>query len=99
MSQTERAKSYLKSRGLSHVGVGYNSGNWTKGKYIEAAQLCGLESWGKNSVVYALRNVLGQVISFYARSLSSKGGTFPTKLGRHYYQSGRAGLYPCYPSK
>ena len=88
MGQTEKAKSYLKARGLNHQGVGYNSGNW-KGNYAQAAALCGVDAWGKNCVVYPLKNALGQVVSFYARSL-----TFG-----HFYQSGRAGLYPSYPSK
>ena len=84
-----KAKSYLKTRGLGTNGVGYNSGLLAKGKCAPLAQELGLVNWGNSSVVYSLRNALGQVVSFYARGLA-KG---------HFYQSNRSGLYPCYPRK
>ena len=88
LRQTPRAKDYLKARGLNHLEVGFNSGNWAN-KNTKDTFYGGLDKWGKNSVVFALNNARGQVVSFYARSLSAG----------HFYQSGRTGLFPCYPSK
>ncbi|MFT5647602.1 MAG: DNA primase, partial [Aureispira sp.] len=89
-----KAKSYLKNRGLSDLNVGYHSGQMKRSKLAEEAKVVGLitvegKLWGANCLIYPLKNALGQVVSFYGRSLG-KG---------HYYQSGRCGLYPCYPSQ
>jgi DNA primase len=89
-----KAKSYLKNRGLGSKNVGYHSGQMKRSKLAEEAKLVGLitvegKLWGANCLIYPLKNALGQVVSFYGRSLA-KG---------HYYQSGRCGLYPCYPSQ
>jgi DNA primase len=94
LSKHAKGKSYLKSRGLSTRNVGYHSGQLSKSKLAEQAKLVGLISqdnspWGANCIIYPLLNSFGQVVSFYGRSLESG----------HYYQSGRCGLYPCYPSK
>jgi DNA primase len=89
MSSSKTAKSYLKSRGLSHQGVGYNSGLLQKGKHAQEIELVGLKDWGKNCIIYPLKNGLGQVVSFYARGL----------VKNHFYQAGRAGLYPGYPNQ
>ena len=43
----------------------------------------------KNCVVFPLRNELGKVVSLYGRAI---GGA-----GKHYYSTGRKGLYPGYP--
>ncbi len=89
-----KGKSYLKSRGLSTGNVGYHSGKLSKSKLVEQAKLVGLitgdnKSWAGNCVIFPLLNDLGQLVSFYGRSLTNG----------HFYQSGRCGLYPCYPSK
>jgi DNA primase len=89
-----KAKSYLKNRGLSSENVGYHSGQMKRSKLAEEAKLVGLitaegKLWRANCLIYPLKNALGQVVSFYGRSL----------LKGHYYQSGRCGLYPCYPSQ
>ena len=94
MSKHAKGKSYLKSRGLSTKNVGYHSGKLSKSKLSEQAKLVGLmtqenKPWAANCLIYPLLNSSGQVVSFYGRSLESG----------HYYQSGRCGLYPCYPSK
>uniref|UniRef100_UPI0018CC4EE3 toprim domain-containing protein n=1 Tax=Aureispira sp. CCB-QB1 TaxID=1313421 RepID=UPI0018CC4EE3 len=85
---------HAKSRGLSTGNVGYHSGKLSKSKLAEQAKLVGLitkenKSWASNSLIYPLKNRLGQVVSFYGRSLTNG----------HFYQLGRCGLYPCYPSK
>jgi DNA primase/energy-coupling factor transporter ATP-binding protein EcfA2 len=47
--------------------------------------------FGKNSIVYALRNKAGQVTGLYFRS------TINDNDSKHYYLKNRCGLYPKYP--
>jgi DNA primase len=104
LSKHTKSKSYLKSRGLSTGNVGYHSGQLSKSKLSEQAKLVGLitgdnkpspseightKVWAGNCVIFPLLNDLGQLVSFYGRSLTNG----------HFYQSGRCGLYPSYPSK
>ncbi|BDS10686.1 CHC2 zinc finger domain-containing protein [Aureispira anguillae] len=94
LSSNAKAKSYLKSRGLSTSNVGYHSGQLKRSKLADQAKAVGLitkdnNPWAANCVIFSLKNAVGQVVSFYGRSLE-RG---------HYYQSGRCGLYPAYPSK
>lgn len=49
--------------------------------------------WGRGCLIFPLKNESGDVVSLYGRSLYATGST-----GKHYYQSGRGGLYPGYPS-
>ena len=94
LAKHTKAKAYLKERGLSLGNVGYHSGQLMKSKLSEEAKAVGLigesgKSWAKNCVIFPLRNATGQIVSFYGRSL----------LKGHYYQTGRCGLFPVYPSK
>ncbi|WP_052600286.1 toprim domain-containing protein [Aureispira sp. CCB-QB1] len=94
LSRSEKAKSYLKNRGLSTKGVGYHSGQLHKGKLAQEARAVGLindqnKPWAANCVLYPLKDALDKVVSLYGRSLTTG----------HFYLSGRCGLYPCYPSK
>lgn len=94
LSKNERAKSYLKERGLSSKNVGYHSGQLHRSKLVEQAKEVGLLSeknkpWGSNCVIYPLKDALGKVVSLYGRSLTAG----------HFYLSGRKGLYPSYPRK
>jgi DNA primase len=94
LSSHVKAKKYLKSRGLSTSNIGYHSGQLSKSKLVEEAKLVGLitgenKAWASNCIIYPLLNNLGQLVSFYGRSLT---------VG-HFYLSGRCGLYPSYPSK
>lgn len=50
--------------------------------------------FGKNGIVFALRNTQNQIVSLYFRSI------LPSKKeeqGKHFYTRDRSGLYPCYP--
>lgn len=94
LSKSEKAKSYLKDRGLSTKGVGYHSGRLHKSKLVKEAKAVGLINeqntpWAANCVLYPLKDALDKVVSLYGRSLETG----------HFYLSGRSGLYPSYPSK
>jgi DNA primase len=45
----------------------------------------------KNCIVFALRDRKGQIVSFYGRSIMNDDNA------KHFYLSGRQGLYPNYP--
>ena len=93
LSNADKAKIYLKSRGLPTAGVGYHSGKLHKGKLANQAKEVGLitnnKTWAKECIIYPLKNALDKVVSFYGRSLT---------VG-HFYLSGRSGLYPNHPSR
>ena len=76
--RSKKARAYAEHRGL-HVDlleVGYNSGSYED---------------LKNCLVFPLKNELGEIVSFYGRSIEEKG------RARHFYQRGRSGLYPASP--
>lgn len=89
-----KARAYIIGRGLDIKGLGYHSGQLYKGKLVQEAKEVGLitkegKAWAAACVLFALRKENGQIASFYGRGLE-KG---------HYYQTGRAGLYPHYPDQ
>lgn len=97
LKKNDKAKAYLKNRGLGTENIGYHSGFFAKTKLLAEAKAVGLvnaagQSWAKNCVIFPLRDIDGKMVSFYGRSISQshKG---------HYYQTGRSGLYPKYPSQ
>lgn len=47
------------------------------------------DKWGRGCIIFPLRNAAGDIVSLYGRSILGQ---------QHYYQSGRSGLYPAYPS-
>lgn len=77
LHRSKRAVSYLESRGIydTKLNQGFN------GQHYKALQNC---------IVYPLKDVSGDIVSFYGRSITSKG--------KHYYLPNRTGLYPSYPS-
>ena len=94
LSTHEKAKSYLKDRGLPTKGVGYHSGKLAGTKLSNEAKEVGLINaqhvpWAANCLLYPLKDALDKVVSFYGRSLTTG----------HFYLSGRSGLYPQYPRK
>jgi DNA primase len=48
-------------------------------------------NWGKDCIVFALKNKQNQTVSFYGRSIINNDNE------RHFYMKNREGLYPCYP--
>lgn len=104
-SQRCKARAYVQGRGLSLEGVGYNTGIWHKRQGRRLAELeqaealgyllpsvnnSGKNVWGKNCIIFPLRNQAGKVCSFYGRGV---------KVSGHYYMRNRSGLYPSYPRK
>jgi DNA primase len=100
-----KARAYLQSRGLSLEGVGYNTGAWHKreertveelaeaealGYLLPSVSNSGQNVWGKNCIIFPLKDKEGKVSSFYGRGV---------KVSGHYYMRNRSGLYPGYPSE
>jgi DNA primase len=48
-------------------------------------------SWAKDCIIFPLKNKKEQIVSFYGRSLTNEDDQ------KHYYMTGRKGLYPAYP--
>ena len=99
-----KARAYAQSRGLGLAGLGYNVGSWHRRKdrteeelqaakelgFLLATEFnAGLKVWGKNCLIFPLRDVRGRVVSFYGRAVSVAG---------HYYMKNRSGLFPRYPA-
>jgi len=56
------------------------------------------DRWSRGCIIFPLKNEAGQVVSLYGRSIYGAGpASAEASAGRHYYQSGRSGLYPAYP--
>ena len=100
-----KARAYAESRGLSLEGLGYNTGSWHKRKdrteeelnqaeeigYLRLSTFNkGRNAWGKNCLIFPLKNEENKVVSFYGRAV---------KVSGHYYLPNRTGLYHAYPSK
>ena len=84
LSKNKLANQYLKSRHLdkTKLELGYNPQN---SKYPHL----------KNCIIFPLKNKTGEIVSFYGRSVAPTGK--PSTAGKHFYLSGRKGLYPEYP--
>ncbi len=74
-----QAIKYLEERKLDRhqIEVGYNANTWEHLRYC---------------LVFPLRNLKNEIVSFYGRSIHDK------KDQRHFYLKNRSGLYPKYPS-
>jgi DNA primase catalytic core len=103
---TRKAVEYLQSRGIDHTQhvIGYNSGGlhgesknhhlvsgMEKYGLLKRRPAGGYSVWAKDCVIFPLRNNEHKVVSLYGRSLSNDSDQ------RHFYLSGREGLYPGYP--
>jgi DNA primase len=103
---TRKAVEYLEGRGIDHQqhAIGYNSGGLhgeSKNHHLVASMekygllkrrpAGGYSVWAKDCVIFPLRNAEHKVVSLYGRSLTNDSDQ------RHFYLSGREGLYPGYP--
>ncbi|MEL6969942.1 MAG: toprim domain-containing protein [Bacteroidota bacterium] len=73
----KKAREYAQGRALDcqTLEIGY--------KLQKAA-----DKWARGCLIFPLKNVNGEVVSLYGRSIYASN---------HFYQSGRSGLYPAYP--
>jgi DNA primase len=103
---TRKAVEYLSGRGIDYQAheIGYNSGGLhgeSKNHHLVASMekygllkrrpAGGYSVWAKDCVIFPLRNHDHKVVSLYGRSLTNDSDQ------RHFYLSGREGLYPGYP--
>jgi DNA primase len=103
---TKKALDYLQGRGIDHEQhtIGYNSGGLhVEGKHdhlvagmekyglLKRRPARGYSVWGKDCVIFPLRNSDHKVVSLYGRSITNDSDQ------RHFYLAGREGLYPGYP--
>jgi DNA primase len=103
---TKKALEYLQGRGLDHEQheTGYNSGGLhgeSKNHYLVASMekygllkrrpAGGYSVWAKDCIIFPLRNKEHKIVSLYGRSLTNDSDQ------RHFYLTGREGLYPGYP--
>lgn len=102
----KKAVGYLESRGINYQirEIGYNSGglhvesknhhlvsSMVKYGLLKPRSSGGYSVWAKDCVIFPLKNREHKTISLYGRSISNNEDQ------RHFYLTGRTGLYPCYP--
>jgi DNA primase len=103
---TRKALDYLQGRGIEYTQheVGYNSGGLHEGSkhenlvagmerygLLKRRPAGGYSVWAKDCIIFPLRNKEHKIISLYGRSITNDTDQ------RHFYLSGREGLYPGYP--
>lgn len=104
---SRKAVDYLQGRGLDYRQheCGYNSGglhvesknhhlvaSMVKHGLLKAKPAGGYSVWAKDCVIFPLKDAAGKIVSLYGRSI------FNNSDQRHFYLTGRTGLYPCYPA-
>ena len=103
---TKKAVDYLQGRSIDYARheIGYNSGGLhgeSKNHHLVASMekygllkplpARGHSVWGRDCVIFPLRNAGHKVVSLYGRSITNDSDQ------RHFYLAGREGLYPGYP--
>jgi len=103
---TKKAVDYLQGRSIDYQAheVGYNSGGLhgeSKNHHLVASMekygllkplpVRGHSVWGRDCVIFPLRNAEHKIVSLYGRSITNDSDQ------RHFYLAGREGLYPGYP--
>ena len=88
LAVNKQGQGYLKERGLSTKGVGYNATSWPQMKHC---------------IIYPLKDKSGRIVGLYGRSIINEdtkrpGGSEIDPRGKHYYTKDRQGLYPGYPN-
>jgi DNA primase/DNA-binding MarR family transcriptional regulator len=106
LTGSKKAASYLEGRSLDYKQheIGYNSGglpqdnknhylvqSMVKWGLLKPNTVKGYSVWGKDCVIFPLRDTDHKVVSLYGRSITNNSDQ------RHFYLSGRSGLYPGYP--
>ena len=103
---TREATGYLQGRGIDYRQheVGYNGGvlhrdskqqhlisSMEKYGLLKPRPNKGYSVWAKDCVIFPLRNPEHKIVCLYGRSITNNSDQ------RHFYLSGREGLYPGYP--
>jgi DNA primase catalytic core len=106
LARSKQAVEYLESRSIDYkqTPVAFNSGGLhveSKGQHlIESMVKVGLlksrpaggySVWAKDCIIFPLKNADNKIISLYGRSITNNSDQ------RHFYLTGREGLYPGYP--
>jgi DNA primase catalytic core len=105
LPRNPKAVDYLQSRGLDYkqheigfINAGYHheltkelTESLAKHGLLKPKPAGGFTTWAKDCIVYPLKNQEGKIISLYGRSTSDQHDQ------RHFYLTGREGLYPGYP--
>lgn len=106
LPSSKKAVAYLQSRSIDYkqTEVAFNSGGLhveSKGQHLKASMVQygllkprpagGYSVWAKDCVLFPLKNADNKIISLYGRSITNNSDQ------RHFYLSGREGLYPGYP--
>ncbi|WP_162946177.1 CHC2 zinc finger domain-containing protein [Chitinophaga barathri] len=104
---SRKAVDYLQGRGLDYKQheCGYNSGGLhveSKNHHLVTSMVTygllkpraagGYSVWAKDCVIFPLKDVQHKIVSLYGRSI------FNNSDQRHFYMTGRTGLYPGYPA-
>jgi DNA primase len=103
---TKKAVDYLQGRSIDYTQheIGYNSGGLhgeSKNHHLVASMekygllkplpVRGHNVWARDCVIFPLRNSEHKIVSLYGRSVTNDSDQ------RHFYLTGREGLYPGYP--
>jgi DNA primase len=103
---TPKALDYLRGRGIDPAQhtIGYNSGGlhgesknhhlvagMEKYGLLKSRPAKGYSVWAKDCIIFPLRNAEHKIVSLYGRSITNDTDQ------RHFYLTGREGLYPGYP--
>ncbi|MES1250314.1 MAG: CHC2 zinc finger domain-containing protein, partial [Chitinophaga rupis] len=103
---TREAVEYLQSRGIDYrqQEIGYNGGvlhrdnkhahlvgSMEKYGLLKRLPARGYSVWARDCVLFPLRNAEHTIVSLYGRSITNNSDQ------RHFYLTGREGLYPGYP--
>jgi DNA primase len=106
MRSSKKAIAYLESRSINYKScdVAFNSGglhgesknhhlveSMVRHGLLKQRPAGGYNVWARECVLFPLRNAANKIVSLYGRSISND------KEQRHFYLSGREGLYPHYP--
>lgn len=114
MLNSSTCKNYLEQRGLDfkRLEVGYNSGQMhhkqkDNKELIEGCVSIGLlkpdvngyRSFGKYSIVFALKNEQNRITGLYFRSMTNNDASTSSAQAKHFYLKDSTGLYPEYPKQ
>lgn len=106
LARSKQAVEYLQSRSIDYQQseIAFNSGglhtesknhhlveSMVKVGLLKPRPAGGYSAWAKDCVIFPLKNADNKIISLYGRSITNNSDQ------RHFYLTGREGLYPCYP--